>query len=1159
MAGINEHRFVAIVRKTDCDPLTAPGARPEGRPVRSRKSLGRKFRWFWVMLVGSMSIFVGRAVAAEATLVADAHVNSARPGVNSGAISNLNVGGGYTALLQFDLSTLPAGTTAGQVSRAVLRMYCNRMDTAGLVSVQPVGGAWGEYSVTYATLPSLGSAAQVFSVSQAGTYIAVDVTALVQGWISTPATNQGIALTAGTAVVQFDSKENDLTGHAAMLDVSLASAGPQGPTGATGSVGPIGPAGPAGAQGPQGIQGVAGAPGLSFQGQYAAAVAYALHDVVTYSGSSYVSLTGGNLGNTPGLTPQWAVLAQAGLNGSSSGGTGGGSSGGGGGTTVTGVNYRGAYASTTNYALDDVVTYQGSSYISLIAGNHGNTPALSPTEWGVLALGAVGVQGPTGPAGSVGPQGLTGPAGATGLQGPTGATGAAGAPGLPGLVYQGAYSSVENYALGDVVLWQGSSYASLQNSNHGNTPSLSPNEWGVLTAQGPTGATGLQGPQGVAGPQGATGSVGPPGQTGAQGAQGIPGQAGTQGLTGPAGATGASGPAGPQGPAGPVGMTFQGTYSPVTNYAVGDGVTYGGAGYVSLVASNHGNTPDTSPAQWGMFATGTTGAQGAAGPAGQQGVAGATGPQGAVGPAGPQGATGSQGPAVANYTGSYVSSTNYGPHDAVSYQGSTYVSLVAGNLGNTPSLSPTQWAVLAAQGVAGPTGPAGPAGTAGTAGATGATGAVGPQGPPVSFAGGWLIGTTYPVGGAVSFGGSSYIALVANVGREPDVSPTYWAVLAQAGSAGPAGPAGATGAQGPTGFAGPQGVQGPQGTTGATGAGGPAGVTGPQGPTGATGAAGVAGPAGMVYRGSYASSTNYGLNDAVSYMGSSYISVAASNQGNLPNGSASFWSLLAAQGATGSTGATGAQGVAGAQGIQGVTGPAGPAGAVGVTYRGAWSTSTAYHANDVVAYAGTTYLATVNSTGSEPDTSPTVWAVLAQNGATGASGPAGAGATVTVGSVTTGAAGTQATVTNSGSVSAAVLNFTIPQGAAGTNGTGSGGGSGISFASAYHAVSFSALFYSVNSANSASTETDSVLTWVPTGCTATELSVFSHQSSTVTVSLRQGAPGSMAETALVCSVASGTTCTVSGSVTIPAGAFVDLNVTGASGTAAGVWTALACD
>src|SRR5260370_16074182 len=131
--------------------------------------------------LGGLSAVGLPAFAVEATLVADAHVNSARPAVNSGAISNLNVGGGYTALLQFDLSTLPGGTTAAQVSRATLRLYCNRMDTAGLVSVQPVRGAWGEYSVTFATLPSLGSAAQVVSVSQAGAYVAVGLLALVRG------------------------------------------------------------------------------------------------------------------------------------------------------------------------------------------------------------------------------------------------------------------------------------------------------------------------------------------------------------------------------------------------------------------------------------------------------------------------------------------------------------------------------------------------------------------------------------------------------------------------------------------------------------------------------------------------------------------------------------------------------------------------------------------------------------------------------------------------------------------------------------------------------------------------------------------------------------------------------------------------------------------
>jgi Collagen triple helix repeat (20 copies) len=925
----------------------------------------------WVGLAALLMAQIYPAWGAEATLVADAHVNLALPAVNSGTISNLNVGGGYTALLQFDLGTLPAGTTASQVSRAVLRLYCNRVDAAGLVNVQPLGGAWGEYSVTYSTLPSLGSAAQVFSVSQAGGYVTVDVTALVQGWITTPATNFGVALTAATAVAQFDSKENDLTGHAAELDVVLATAGATGAQGPQGVQGPTGPQGIQGAQGPKGDTGAAGPMGPA-----------------------------GPAGNGSGL------------------------------------GYRGTYDSTANYAVNNMVVFQGSSYISLMAGNVGNTPGLSPVQWGLVAQAGVGTAGAQGAPGPQGPQGLTGPAGAMGAKGDTGAAGAAGAPGSPGLVYQGAYSSGTNYALGDVVLWQGASYASLNAGNRGNTPDASPGWWGVLTAQGPAGVMGAQGPQGVAGPQGLPGSVGPPGEQGPQGLQGIPGQAGAQGLTGATGATGASGPMGPQGVAGPVGLSFKGAYSSTTNYALADGVVYGGAGYVSLVDGNHGNTPDQSPGQWAMFAAaGATGSQGVQGPVGPQGLQGFPGPQGATGATGAIGPVGPQGPAVANYTGEYVSSTNYGLHDAVSYDGSTYVSLVAGNAGNTPGASPTYWAMLAAQGPQGPAGPAGAAGSQGPAGAAGAMGATGPQGPPVSFTGTWVAGQTYGVGAAVGYGGTSYVALVGNVGREPDVSPAYWTVLAQAG---------------------------------------------------VSGAAGAAGP----------------------------------------------------------------------------MGPQGPAGTVGMSYKGAWVASVGYVSNDAVVFGGTTYLALGTSLGSEPDVSPAVWAVLAQMGSVGATGPAGAAATVSVGTVTTGASGTQASVTNSGTASAAVLNFTIPQGAPGANGTGGGGGggtSGIPFASMYHAVSFNSVYYSVNNTGSALTEGTAVLTWVPAGCVATKLVVFSQQTNPINVMLRQGTPGGMTDTGLVCSVASGGTCTATGSVTVAAGNFVDLSINGASGTAAGVWTALACD
>lgn len=53
----------------------------------------------------------------------------------------------------------------------------------------------------------------------------------------------------------------------------------------------------------------------------------------------------------------------------------------------------------------------------------------------------------------------------------------------------------------------------------------------------------------------------------------------------------------------------------------------------------------------------------------------------------------------------------------------------------------------------------------------------------------------------------------------------------------------------------------------------------------------------------------------------------------------------------------------------------------------------------------------------------------------GRDGQDGSAATVSVGTVTTGAAGTNASVINSGTTSAAVFDFTIPRGADGTNGT----------------------------------------------------------------------------------------------------------------------------
>ena len=128
-------------------------------------------------------------------------------------------------------------------------------------------------------------------------------------------------------------------------------------------------------------------------------------------------------------------------------------------------------------------------------------------------------------------------------------------------------------------------------------------------------------------------------------------------------------------------------------YAALDSVSFNGSSYVSLVDSNTGNSPDSSPAEWALIAqkgdraipapmvltvphgsagragcrrtARTAGCRGADGPAGATGATGAQGPQGPIGPIGPQGpagatgATGAQGPPGPAGSGGTVFATRH--------------------------------------------------------------------------------------------------------------------------------------------------------------------------------------------------------------------------------------------------------------------------------------------------------------------------------------------------------------------------------------------------------------------------------------------------------------------------------------------------------------------
>lgn len=212
----------------------------------------------------------------------------------------------------------------------------------------------------------------------------------------------------------------------------------------------------------------------------------------------------------------------------------------------------------------------------------------------------------------------------------------------------------------------------------------------------------------------------------------------------------------------------------------------------------------------------------------------------------------------------------------------------------------------------------------------------------------------------------------------------------ETGEQGPAGATGATGATGAQGPAGPAGPKGEQGDTGATGAPGGRGPEGPQGPIGPQGPVGPAGKDGtsLYIEDSYP--TLAALKNAIPAGNDKMYYVQEDGECYIYSETANDWVSVGAL-----QGPIGPQGPQGVQGPQGEVGPTGATGATGAT---------------------------------------------GPKGAPGEKGADGAAATITVGTVTSGAA---ASVTNSGTTSAAVFDFVLPKGDKGEKGdTGATGPQG---------------------------------------------------------------------------------------------------------------------
>jgi hypothetical protein len=148
---------------------------------------------------------------------------------------------------------------------------------------------------------------------------------------------------------------------------------------------------------------------FDYRGAYSGATQYERNDVVTYGGNVYVyKLTTASTGNLPTDAAFWDLM-------------------------VEGFNYRGVWATGTQYLISDLVSYGGKIYIAL-RDTVGDNPVTETSDWSVF---------------------------------------------VDGIQYEGAWASGTSYQKGDVVKYGGNIWIAV-NNNSASTPTTGNANWEIL-------------------------------------------------------------------------------------------------------------------------------------------------------------------------------------------------------------------------------------------------------------------------------------------------------------------------------------------------------------------------------------------------------------------------------------------------------------------------------------------------------------------------------------------------------------------------------------------------------------------------------------------------------------------------------------------------------
>src|SRR5438874_3325316 len=189
----------------------------------------------WLMIVstalGLLMLSSQVSLAQQGTLTDDATV-TIKKNDNNGTDATLRIeagsGDASNVFVKFKLtSSLPAGTTAADISKATLKLFVGKLHTAGSFDVFRVLSPWSEQDKT--VNPSINGSPDVIGIPVNGEnqFVVIDVTQLVKDWLNGGLPNNGIVLvpSAGSTVdSEFDSKEDKDTSHEPRLEIVMPKA-----------------------------------------------------------------------------------------------------------------------------------------------------------------------------------------------------------------------------------------------------------------------------------------------------------------------------------------------------------------------------------------------------------------------------------------------------------------------------------------------------------------------------------------------------------------------------------------------------------------------------------------------------------------------------------------------------------------------------------------------------------------------------------------------------------------------------------------------------------------------------------------------------------------------------------------------------------------------